>query len=90
MIYADPPYVSDTRTLNGGQYRFEMTDTDHVELLHALKAHTGMVMLSGYDCELYPDMLPGWEALAISAVAERGAIRTECLWRNHAACGALQ
>ena len=82
LIYADPPYVRSTRTMNGDQYRFEMTDADHVELLDALKAHTGMVMLSGYDCDLYRDMLTGWRMECVSAKAERGVARTEYLWMN--------
>lgn len=82
LIYADPPYVKSTRTLNGDQYRHEMYDKDHIELLNALKEHAGMVMLSGYDCEMYRDMLTGWEMKSIKTKAERGVPRTECLWIN--------
>ena len=85
LIYADPPYMMATRTLSGVQYRFEMTDSDHEELLKALLTHSGMVMLSGYDCELYRDMLPGWTMESTAARAERGVARTECLWSNPAA-----
>lgn len=84
LIYADPPYVKSTRTLNGDQYRFEMTDDDHVRLLDVLKKHSGMVMLSGYDCEMYRDMLAGWRMECIRTKAERGVPRTECLWMNEA------
>lgn len=84
LIYADPPYIKATRTLNGDQYRHEMTDAEHVELLEALTAHQGMVLLSGYDCELYRDMLPGWEFVTRNVAAERGTKRTECLWMNRA------
>ena len=82
LIYADPPYVKNTRTLKGDQYRYEMKDTDHYELLDTLKKHDGMVMLSGYDCEMYRDMLTGWRMESIKTRAERGAMRTECLWMN--------
>lgn len=85
LIYADPPYMMDTRTLNGDQYRYEMTDQDHQNLLVALKETDAMVLLSGYDCELYRDMLTGWRVESVSTTAERGAIRTECLWINPAA-----
>lgn len=40
LIYADPPYLLSTRQRRK-QYRHEMTDDDHVELLEALKAHKG-------------------------------------------------
>ena len=82
LIYADPPYVRSTRTLNGDQYRHEMTDADHENLLRTLKEHTGMVMLSGYDCEMYRDMLSDWCMECVAAKAERGVSRTECLWMN--------
>jgi len=82
LIYADPPYVKSTRTLNGDQYRFEMTDPEHEQLLTALLRHKGMVLLSGYDCELYRDLLQGWTMETISTKAERGVSRIECLWSN--------
>lgn len=82
LIYADPPYVKATRTLNGDQYRFEMTDQEHEQLLAALKDHKGSVLLSGYDCEMYRDLLQGWNMESMRTKAERGAIRTECLWSN--------
>ncbi|MDL2318194.1 DNA adenine methylase [Eubacteriales bacterium OttesenSCG-928-A19] len=85
LIYADPPYVTGTRTLNGDQYRHEMTDTDHEQLLTTLNSCKAMVLLSGYDCELYRDMLTGWHLETTQARAERAAIRTECLWINPAA-----
>lgn len=82
LIYADPPYVKGTRTLNGDQYLYEMSDDDHVALLTALKQHSGMVMLSGYDSEMYRDMLTNWHVESIKARAEGGVPRTECLWMN--------
>lgn len=82
LVYADPPYVKGTRTAHGDQYRYEMNDNDHVELLDALNDHKGMVMLSGYDCEMYRDMLGDWRMETVSTVAERGVGRTECLWLN--------
>ncbi len=85
LIYADPPYLRQTRTASGDAYNHEMTDADHVALLLALKEHKGMVLLSGYDSGLYRDMLPGWTCKQANTTAERGAKRTECLWINEAA-----
>lgn len=82
LIYADPPYMMDTRTLNGDQYRYEMTDADHLALLETLCASDSMILLSGYDCEMYRDMLAGWHMESTQTRAERAAIRTECLWIN--------
>ncbi len=80
MVYADPPYVLGTR--HGKQYRCEMDDQDHEELLEALTAHKGPVLLSGYDSPLYNDWMGGWhreEAISYSQTASK---RTEVLWMN--------
>ena len=80
LIYADPPYMLGTR--HGKQYRCEMSDEDHAELLDALLAHQGPVILSGYDSPLYNDWLKGWyreEAVSYSQVASR---KTEVPWMN--------
>lgn len=74
-----------TRTLNGDQYAYEMTDADHVAMLQAMTASHSMILLSGYDCELYRDMLTGWQMEQVRTTAEAGKARTECLWINPAA-----
>jgi DNA adenine methylase len=82
LIYADPPYLFSTRNTSGAVYRNEMTDANHVELLNALINHTGAVLLSGYENDLYNDLLRGWYKTSISTIAELGAKRVECLWIN--------
>jgi len=81
LIYADPPYLLRTRTSK--QYRYEMTDDDHIELLEALLDHPGPVILSGYDNDLYNDMLKGWAKESTNAQAEHGSPRTETIWMNY-------
>ena len=80
LIYADPPYLISTRMPK--QYRYEMTDSDHVELLKALYKHKGPVILSGYDNKLYNGYLEGWNKASISTTAELGKKRVETLWMN--------
>ena len=80
LIYADPPYILETR--HGRQYRHEMSDQDHEELLETLLAHKGPAIISGYDSPLYNDRLRDWhreEAVSYSQVSTR---RTEVLWMN--------
>lgn len=60
LIYCDPPYVSSTRT-SKDVYDYEMADLQHEELLNVLKKCVGTIMISGYDCELYNDLLTGWQ-----------------------------
>lgn len=80
LIYADPPYVLSTR--HGKNYRHEMTDNDHVQLLEALKNHKGPVVLSGYDCPLYREHLQGWQTDSIQTYASHAKPRTETIWMN--------
>lgn len=81
FIYADPPYLHGTR--KGNLYRCEMEDQDHVELLEALREHPGKVLLSGYNNDLYNDLLPGWRKVQKSTQAEAGIKRVETLWMNY-------
>ena len=80
LIYADPPYLLETR--HGKQYRHEMTDDDHRNLLDVLKAHKGPVIVSGYENDLYNDALRGWYWDEISALTQTSARRREFLWMN--------
>ena len=80
LIYADPPYPMGTRTLNGQQYRHEMTDEDHKALAAVLHDLRGMVVLSGYRTELYDALYPNWAKATFQTRADSNASRTECLW----------
>jgi DNA adenine methylase len=82
VIYADPPYMLGTRTAK--QYKHEMVDDDHIELLEALKKHKGHVLLSGYESDLYNSMLEGWHLIRMDGYAEYVGThgREECLWMN--------
>jgi Site-specific DNA methylase len=78
LIYADPPYVLSTRTRKN--YQHEMTDGDHIELLSVLLRHKGPAMVSGYDNELYNDMLVDWSKHQIGTTGQNGVHRVETLW----------
>lgn len=88
LHYIDPPYMPETRSKGHRYYRHEMTVECHEQLLAVSRTMTGMVMISGYDCEVYNDMLTDWKktekASRISAGRGTG-IKTECLWINPAA-----
>lgn len=79
LIYADPPYLPETRTQK--MYAQEMTREEHVELLELLLGHRGKCVLSGYSNELYNSMLKDWKRVEVKAPkVEAGAARTEVLW----------
>lgn len=90
LFYVDPPYVHSTREIgarHGRYYRHEMIDAEHLKLLEALKSARGMVVISGYPCDLYDGALEGWERHETSAriAAARGtALRVEVVWINPA------
>jgi DNA adenine methylase len=86
LIYADPPYVAETRSGKGKVYNHEMTLAQHCELLDALIASKSMVAISGYETELYLDRLRDWSRLELKASTDGGYERTEMLWLNPA-CG---
>ena len=81
FIYADPPYLHGTRKNN--LYKYEMKYADHVELLNALMDHPGKVLLSGYNNDLYDDMLVGWRKEQTFSQADGGVKRIETLWMNY-------
>ena len=80
LVYADPPYVLSTR--NGKQYRHEMDNAAHADLLEALLAHEGPVILSGYDNPLYQEMLKDWHQEQKESRTQSLMIKTETLWMN--------
>ena len=84
LHYVDPPYVTETR-YNGKDYRHELTDSDHRDLFDTLQSLKGMVVLSGYDCELYQALYSSWKCIRKDALADGAKKRVECLWFNDAA-----
>ncbi|GAB2558325.1 DNA adenine methylase [Gracilibacillus alcaliphilus] len=88
LIYADPPYLLNTRTTTS--YKHEMTDADHEVLLDRLNVHQGPVILSGYENDLYNDLLTDWRKEVVKAKAEGGASRKEVLWINPIAAEKVQ
>jgi DNA adenine methylase len=78
LIYADPPYTTDTR--NKGIYAFECDDAFHERLLDALSSHKGSVVVSGYDNPLYNERLNDWRRMEKDTRAELGMERRDVLW----------
>lgn len=89
LFYCDPPYSHSTRSGNsvrtGKGYRHEMTDEDHRRLAAVLRGVEGMVVLSGYACELYDlELYPEWERHERDHLADGARPRTEVVWLNPA------
>lgn len=89
LHYVDPPYVSSTRREKRG-YLHEMTDGDHVGLADTLHSLTGMVVISGYRCELYDTLYRGWKRVDLPVIVFRAKRAIESLWLNGACVAALE
>lgn len=88
LFLVDPPYVTSTRSSLTGRsaathgYRHEMTNEDHRALSGLLRKVEGMVMLCGYDSELYKELYGDWLCLTRETYADTARARTELLWMN--------
>jgi DNA adenine methylase len=78
-FYVDPPYLPSTRDA-GTDYRFEMTEEDHVRLAELLNAVKGKVILSGYPSDLYNELYKDWERVEKDSIADGHLPRKEVLW----------
>lgn len=77
--YVDPPYLASVRD-KYADYRFEMTDADHVELARFLRTLKGTVLLSGYRSDLYDELFHDWPRFEMATFANGARARTESLW----------
>ena len=86
LFYLDPPYLHETRA-STENYKHEMTEADHRELLATIKQCKGMVLLSGYPNTIYDQELADWNRrdFMIDNKAAGGDTKrkmTECVWMN--------
>ena len=83
LFYCDPPYPYSTRNARhaGSVYRHEMTDEDHRTLAAALHACAGMVVVSGYACDLYDrELYADWQRVERATHGDGARDRIEVLW----------
>lgn len=95
LHYVDPPYVHSTRSMANpydlayGGYSFELSDAEHEVLAGVLHELSGMVVLSGYRCDLYDRLFSDWQRIDTVTHADGARERCESLWLNPAATTAL-
>ena len=85
LHYLDPPYVASARSTHEDTYEHEMSAGDYAGLAEVLRELEGMVVLSGYDCDLMQELFSSWKQVRRQAFASSqnaGTTRTECLWLN--------
>lgn len=81
FMYIDPPYLLGTRA--GKQYKHEMTDAEHEEMLRELLQSKAKIMISGYESDMYNDYLKKWNKKTFASCAEYGKPRKEVVWMNY-------
>ena len=81
FMYLDPPYLLGTRARK--QYKHEMTDEDHEEILQVILRSKAKIMISGYESELYETYLKDWKRMEFRGAAEHGGTRKEIVWTNY-------
>jgi DNA adenine methylase len=82
LFYLDPPYAAHTRI--GGNYRHELSESDHHQLAEILLDIRGMAILSGYRCDAYLRLEDaGWRRVDYDVPAYMSPTRErrcESLW----------
>jgi hypothetical protein len=84
LIYLDPPYLKGTRKPYMYRHEFDKPE-EHKALLELIIKHKGPVVLSGYDNEIYEDILvkgEAWDKVCIKGRARNGVVTDEYLWIN--------
>jgi DNA adenine methylase len=91
FFYLDPPYPHCTRNMQRGNamYAHELTDKDHMDLAGVVHKVAGMVIISGYDCELYRDLFGHWTQFEMNHIVDGGNRRVERIWLNPAAVATM-
>lgn len=87
LFYCDPPYLHATRSAREVYGEFEMTESDHRQLLTALCECRGKVLLSGYPSKLYDRTLQDWTRHTFdlpnnAASGKEKKRETEVVWCN--------
>jgi len=88
LVYADPPYLMETRR-GGSLFRRELDEAGHCELLEVLVGLPCLVMVSGYWSGLYASVLAGWRSWRYRSLTRGGTSAVEWVWMNYGAVGRL-
>lgn len=84
FFYCDPPYPRETRA-SFGEYKFEFSTQQHIELSEKLHGIKGLAMISSYNSELYNDLYSDW--IKVEFPVRKNNIRSsevrEVIWMNY-------
>lgn len=83
FVYADPPYLFETRSSQRPQYKFEYDKFDHIKLLNVLVGLDCRAMVCGYGSLLYDTALVDWRFDVFDARTRMGRWVKEYVWMNY-------
>jgi DNA adenine methylase len=91
LFFLDPPYIADLRARSwmGDRYLHYLVDEEHEKLASVARSLSGMVVISGYDCERYDVWYDGWMKVRKSSRKNSDTYGAECLWISPAAVAGL-
>jgi hypothetical protein len=81
FVYADPPYWPASRRSRRCAYRYDYTESEHLNLLRILRGLPCRVMISGYKNPVYDENLAGWRTHRFAGTSHTG-LRQETVWLN--------
>lgn len=90
LFYVDPPYPMSTRYTNEPRYAAEMSDDQHRELSDLLHRVNGMVLISGYPCDLYDELYGEWRRIEKDTKTNGNNPAVEVLWISPAVDAAIR
>lgn len=87
FIYIDPPYLADVRVA-ASVYEYEMTISDHINMLVAATKSPAKIMISMYPDDFYNYALDSWRCLSKDLPNHSGESkvkqdRREMIWMNY-------
>jgi len=85
LVYADPPYVRDSRANGRMYYRYELNYNDHHAYVEWCKLQKCMIAISQYPHPLYDALVEqhGWRKESYEVMTRQG-LAIECLYMNYA------
>ena len=92
LFYLDPPYLPETRA-SLQAYKHELSYEEHERLLNALIKLDCQALISGYDNELYNNLLSDWRKVVNKELPKPSAMQKsaarEVVWANFDAAPSL-
>lgn len=89
FVFMDPPYLHETRKNNINLYKYEMNESDHMQLLLSSLQLKCNLMIIHPVCNLYDEVLKGWRK-KILKIRYHNKTSIECLYMNYEKPNILQ